>query len=268
MLDERTNKSLWLQKDPKFERTLIPDGAFTLSGDERKVFLDTLFELKIPTSFSSNLRRVVNYTSHDLKQCKSHDWHVIMQLVPLLFKHCFSKYKELKRAIMQISLCFSLLCSKVVNTKHIMAAKLTLYEATCILEKYFPPSSFDISIHLLVHLCDGALICGAVRYRWIYPFEQLMKFFKDYVKNTRYIEGSIAEEYITNEASLFAREYMPSPDIGSFNPCRERFIDESDEFADEEALGNGKKVKLSHLQYEQVARYVFETYEDIDKWRE
>ena len=94
---------------------------------------------------------------------------------------------------MQISLCFTLLCAKVVNRKHIVAAKLTLSEATCVLEKYFPPSFFDISIHLLVHLCDEALICGPVRYRWMYPFERLMKFYKDYVKNTRYIEGSIAE---------------------------------------------------------------------------
>ena len=67
---------------------------------------------------------------------------------------------------------------------------------------------------------------------------------------------------------MFAREYMPNPGIGSFNHSRERFVDEYDEFADEEALGNGKKVKLSNIQHEQVARYVFETQEDVDEWRE
>jgi hypothetical protein len=268
LMNVRQKKSLWLKKDPQNGRTVMPDGAFTLTSAERKVFLDTLYELKVPTNFSSNLRRVVNYATHDLKQCKSHDWHVIMQLVPLLFKHCFSKHKELSRAIMQISLVFTLLCEKVVNRKHIMAAKLTLAEATCVLEKYFPPSFFDISIHLMVHLCDEALVCGPVRYRWMYPFERLMKTFKDYVKNTRYIGGSIAEEYITEEASLFACEYMPNPSIGSFNTCRERFIDESDEFADEEALGKGKGVKLTNMQYEQVARYVFQTHDDVDEWRE
>ena len=227
---------------------MIPDGAFSLTTLERKHLLDTLYELKVPTNYSSNLHRVVNYAIHELKQCKSHDWHVIMQLIPLLFKHCFSEFKELRKAIMQISLCFTLLCAKVVNMKHIVAAKATIVEATCVLEKYFPPSFFDISIHLMVHLCDEALMCGPVRYRWMYPFERLMKTFKDYVKNTRYIGGSISEEYITEEAALFAREYMPNPGIGSFNPRREQFIEEFDEFADEEALGKGKHVKLANLQ--------------------
>lgn len=92
--------------------------------------------------------------------------------------------------------------------------------------------------------------------------------FKDYVKNHRYIEGTIVEEYITEKYSLFAREYMPNPGISGFGPCRERFVDELDEFANEEALGKGKRVKLTSLQYEQVARYVFEADKDVDECRE
>ena len=103
-------KELWLKDDPETGKSTMPIGTFTLTPDERRIFLDTLYDLKVPSNFSSNLRRVVNFTSHDLKQCKSHDWHVIMQLVPLFFKHCFVNYKDLRRAIMQISLCFTLLC--------------------------------------------------------------------------------------------------------------------------------------------------------------
>ena len=69
---------------------------------------------------------------------------------------------------MQISLYFTLLYAKVINRKHIMVAKATLVEATCVLKKYFPPSFFDISIHLLVHQCDEALLCGPARFRWMY----------------------------------------------------------------------------------------------------
>ena len=141
------------------------------------MLLDTIYNLKGPSTFSSNLQRIVNYATHDLHKCKSHDWHVIMQLVPLLFKHCFSKHKDLRRAIMQISITVSLLCEKVVNREHIVAAKLAVTEAICVLEKYFPPAFFDISVHLLVHLCDEALLCDPVRYRWMYPFEILMEVF-------------------------------------------------------------------------------------------
>ena len=144
-----------------------------------------------------------------------------------------------------------------------MAAIATLVKATCVLEKYLPPSFFDISIHLLIHLCDEALIFGPARFCWMYPFERLMKMFKEYTKNPQYTRGSIVEEYITEEASLYAKEYILNPNIGG----REHFVDESNEFADEEALGKGKKVMLTSTQYEQVSRYVFETHIDIDDWK-
>ena len=247
---------LWLKEDSR-GRTIIPPGAFTLTSEERKVLLDTIYNLKGPSTFSSNLQRIVNYATHDLHKCKSHDWHVIMQLVPLLFKHCFSKHKDLRRAIMQISITLSLLCEKVVNREHIVAAKLAVNEAICVLEKYFPPAFFDISVHLLVHLCDEALLCGPVRYRWMYPFERLMKVFKDYVKNTRYIAGSIAEEYITVESSIYTREYMPDSTS----------VDDTDEFLDDGGNVMGKRVKLTSLQHEQVARYLFDTHEDVEEWK-
>jgi len=72
----------------------------------------------------------------------------------------------------------------MINTRHTKAAKSTSSEAVGVLEKYFPPSFFDINIHLLVHLSDEALLCGPIRYHWMYPFDRLMKTFKDYVKNT------------------------------------------------------------------------------------
>ena len=71
--------------------------------------------------------------------------------------------------------------------------------------------------------------------------------FKDYMKNTRYIEGSIVEAYITEEASLYAREYMPNPGLGSRNPKEENIIEDFDEFVDSMALGKGKRVALTNL---------------------
>lgn len=62
--------------------------------------------------------------------------------------------------IQQLSLFFNILCSKVLIQKDIQIAKYMVAEVLCVLEKYFSPSFFDISIHLLVHLADEALICG------------------------------------------------------------------------------------------------------------
>lgn len=73
-----TKKGLWLKDDSEVGKSTMPIGAFTLNGDERMIFLDTLNNLKVPSNFLSNLRKVVNFTTHDLKQCMSYDWHVIM----------------------------------------------------------------------------------------------------------------------------------------------------------------------------------------------
>ena len=58
------------------------------------------------------------------------------------------------------------------------------------------------------------------------------------------------------ESSIFAREYMIDPSI----------IDNNDEFIDEVGHVMGTGVKLS-LEYEQVARYLFETHKDVEEWK-
>ena len=69
------------------------------------------------------------------------------------------------------------------------------------LEMFFPPSVFDIMVHLIVHLVREIRLCGPVYLRWMYPMEQ-------YVKNQYRPEPSIIERYIAEEASEFCSKYM------------------------------------------------------------
>jgi len=66
----------------------------------------------------------------------------------------------------------------------------------CQLEMYFPPSFFDIMVHLIVHLVREIRLCGLIFLRWMYPVERP--------------EASIIERYITEEAIEFYLSYMPS----------------------------------------------------------
>ena len=118
---------------------------------------------KLPTSFSSNLSKILTLNPPSLHSLKSHDYHVIVQyLLPVLLQHAFPKQRDLRRAIQQISLFFNILCSKVLIRKDIQRVKYMVVEALYVLEKYFSPSLFYISIHLMVHLADKALIYGLV----------------------------------------------------------------------------------------------------------
>ncbi|XP_042423430.1 uncharacterized protein LOC122011054 [Zingiber officinale] len=74
--------------------------------------------------------------------------------------------------------------------------------------QYFPPSFFDIMLHLTVHLVREVQLCGPVYFRWMYPFERCMKVLKSYVGNRKYPEGCIVRRYATEEAVEFCSEYL------------------------------------------------------------
>jgi len=77
----------------------------------------------------------------------------------------------------------------------------------CNLEKIFPPSSFDVMEHLLIHLPHEPRLGEPVQFRWMYPFERYMDHLKKKVKNKAKVEGSIVEQYINKEISTFATYY-------------------------------------------------------------
>ena len=78
----------------------------------------------------------------------------------------------------------------------------------CELEMYFPPSFFDIMIHLIVHLVGEIRFCGPIFLRWMYPIERYMKVLKGYTKNQYRLEASIVERYVAEEAIEFCSEYI------------------------------------------------------------
>ncbi|XP_074362400.1 uncharacterized protein LOC141702663 [Apium graveolens] len=78
--------------------------------------------------------------------------------------------------------------------------KSELVETLCQLEKHFPPSFFDVMIHLSVHLVREVKLCGPIFLHWMYPFERYLKAFKGYVRNPAHPEGCIAEAYVAEEA--------------------------------------------------------------------
>ena len=92
----------------------------------------------------------------------------------------------------------------------------SIRETLCRLEMIFPPTFFDIMVHLPVHLAEEASLGGPVCYRWMYPVERYLHMVKGYVRNKAHPEGSIAEGYITEECmtfcSLFFKDMPTRPE--------------------------------------------------------
>ncbi|KAL9691320.1 hypothetical protein QQ045_011741 [Rhodiola kirilowii] len=63
-------------------------------------------------------------------------------------------------------------------------------------------------VHLMVHLPDQILLKGPVHYNWMYPMERQLGQYKKYVRNTRFPEGCIAEQYVAQECVMYCKLYM------------------------------------------------------------
>ncbi|XP_058211648.1 uncharacterized protein LOC131323825 [Rhododendron vialii] len=202
------DKGLWEELAPVIgeKRTYLPPACYTLSREEKKIFCTTLLELKVPDGYSSNIRSKVSMPDLKLYGLKSHDCHVLMQqLLPLALRSVLPK--EVSYAITRLCFFFNAICSKVVDVPKLEKLQSDLVITLCLFEKYFPPSFFDIMVHLTVHLVREVRLCGPVHFRWMYPFERYMKVLKGYVRNRNHPEGCIAESYIPEEGVEFCSDY-------------------------------------------------------------
>ncbi|OIT34191.1 hypothetical protein A4A49_62140, partial [Nicotiana attenuata] len=90
----------------------------------------------------------------------------------------------------------------------------------CKLEKVFPPSLFDVMVHLPTHLANEAKLTGPVQYRWMYPIERWLYFLKPLIGNRACPEGSIAEGYLANECMTLCSRYLHRIDTKFSRPER------------------------------------------------
>jgi len=101
----------------------------------------------------------------------------------------------------------------------------------------------------------------------MYFHVSLMKQYKRYTLNKRYVEGSIAESYLVDESVMYCMEYMPNSSVGTHKSSRKDWLEESEDLTDEQPLGTGHVMELNHVQFQQVRRWVLNRYENLEEWR-
>lgn len=152
-------------------RAYLPPACFSLSKEEKFSVCETLHKLKVPDGYSSNFKALVSMQDLKLGGMKSHDCHVLMQqLLPVAIRSVLPKHVR----VVLIRFCsfFNELCVKVVDVPRLLEVQKNLAVTLCLLEKYFPPSFFDIMVHLTIHLVREVQIGGPVCWRWMYGFER------------------------------------------------------------------------------------------------
>ena len=112
---------------PRFEsnRTYLPPTCYTLSRKEKKVFCQTLAELKVPEGYCSNFRNLVSMEDLKLYGLKSHDYHTLMQqLLPVALRSLLPKH--VRHAIARLSLFSMLYVRRWLICLHWISYKMNL----------------------------------------------------------------------------------------------------------------------------------------------
>jgi hypothetical protein len=110
--------------------------------------------------------------------------------------------------VKRISRIFKQFCNKVWNPSEIESFIVDVAINFALMEMHFPPSFFDIMIHLLYHIVDELNLCGLMVIKWMYLFETYMKTLKNFVQNMARLEDSMVEGYIMDECFSFIIEYL------------------------------------------------------------
>ncbi|XP_042418214.1 uncharacterized protein LOC122006686 [Zingiber officinale] len=131
-----------------------------------------LKKIKLPDGYSSNIGNCVSLEERKLIGLKYHDCHVLMQqLLSVALRSLLPKGP--RNAIFLLCAFYNELCQRVLDRNRLEQLEENIAETLCMLERYFPPAFFTISVHLTIHLAREACLCGPVQFRWMYPFERM-----------------------------------------------------------------------------------------------
>jgi hypothetical protein len=160
----------------------LPTTCYTLSKQEKMSLCNCLHGIKVLTSYSDNVSRMLNMKT--LKVCfkKSHDCYILMgQFLAIVIRGILSV--KVRDTIMKLCLFFNAISQKVVDPIKLTKLQDDLILTMCNLETIFPPSFFDLMLHLLVHIVHEMKYLGHVFLHQMYPFERFMIVLKKYVRN-------------------------------------------------------------------------------------
>ncbi|CAM8975640.1 unnamed protein product [Rhodiola kirilowii] len=214
-------KELWLKRIGSSSRKdKVSQAPYTILPEHRAEIFEFIQDAKYPYGYAGSLKNKINVEEKKFNGLKTHDCHVMLQrLLPVFIRPYLPHY--VIEPLISLSRWFQKLCCKEFTVSDAIQMKDDIVIILCKLETVFPPAFFTIMVHLLIHLPDQVLLKGPVHYSWMYPIERQLGEYKRSVRNTRYPEGCIAEQYITHECVLYCKLYMTdATEMDSSNEVR------------------------------------------------
>ncbi|KAM1164329.1 hypothetical protein ACFX13_024504 [Malus domestica] len=227
-------------------KAYLAPACFTMTKDNKDVFLKVLIEVKVPDGYASNISRHVHMKERSIWDLKSHDHHILMQqLLPIAAHRALPK--NVVEALIEFTNFFRQLCSKVNVQSDLEHIQERIVHTLFHFEKIFPMSFFDVMEHLPIHLADEALVVGAVQFRWMYPIEMYLLTLKCYVRNRAHPEAAIAKGRLMEECMTFCARYLN--EVETKLTCPTRNDDGGSDYG--RPLNKGVKIRLDEVTWTQ-----------------
>ena len=102
---------------------------------------------------------------------KSHDYHIFMgRLLPIALRELLPT--KIWNELIELTQFFRDLSSAQIHIDDMVRLEKNIPEILCKLEKFFPPSFFNVMKHLPIHLPYQVRVGGLVQYTWMYSSER------------------------------------------------------------------------------------------------
>jgi hypothetical protein len=172
----KIRRNLWVEKydDEKYRK---PSAPYVWTKEQHAQFLKLMSQTRFPTGYvSSSIRSQTDMNI--LRGLKTHDYHVIIENILPIVVNISSLEKGPRLEIIRLGLILKRMSLHVLDPSNFDSLREEVVEVLCLLERELPPTIFNISMHLLIHLENELEHCGPVRMRWMYPIERYMKVLK------------------------------------------------------------------------------------------
>jgi len=113
---------------------------------------------------------------------KAHDCDVILTtMLAVAIRNILPE--KVRMAIMSLCFFFNAISQKVIDETSLDDLEENMFATICLLDAYFPPSFFDIFVHLIAHLVKEIRYLGPVYLHHMYPYERFMSTLNKYTKS-------------------------------------------------------------------------------------
>jgi hypothetical protein len=140
-------------------RAYLPPASYTLTTEEKWAICKCLHGIRVPTGFSTNIKKLVSMSELKISGYNTYDCHTMLSLFLAIAIRAVN-HPYLKMVITRMCHFFNAISKKVIDVSELDELRKEIRVTICQLEMCIPPSFFDTMEHYMIHLADQIFVLG------------------------------------------------------------------------------------------------------------